>query len=63
MHSKERVNMVVRKPKYLEIYFLNYQSGEATLKPDAASSLALELLPSLQKAVGARMRLGFRKRP
>jgi hypothetical protein len=55
MHSRERVTMVMREPKYLERYFLDYQNGEATLKPDAPSSLARELLPSLQKAVGAAL--------
>lgn len=50
MYSGESVTVVVRDPKYFERYFLDYQSGTATLKPDVASSIVQGLLPSLQKA-------------
>lgn len=50
MYSGESVTVVVRDPKYFERYFLDYQSGTATLKPDVASSIIQGLLPSLQKA-------------
>jgi hypothetical protein len=49
MYSGESLTVVVEKPKPFERYFLDYQSGQATLKPDVASSIVQGLLPSLQK--------------
>jgi len=50
MYSGESVTVVVQNPNGFERYFLDYQSGQATLKPDVASSIVQGLLPSLQKA-------------
>jgi hypothetical protein len=64
MYSGERVTVVVRDPKYFERYFLDYQSGQATLKPDVASSIVQGLLPSLQKAGEIKAQaLGFNTQP
>jgi hypothetical protein len=50
MYSGESVTVVVEHPNYFERYFLDYQSGQATLTPDVASSIVQGLLPSLLKA-------------
>ena len=49
MYSGEIVTVVVENPKPFERYFLDYQSGQATLKPDVASSLIQAMLPALGK--------------
>ncbi len=49
MYSGESITVVLQNPKEFERYFLDYQSGAATLKPDVASSIVQGLLPSLQK--------------
>ncbi|MGB9069420.1 MAG: hypothetical protein WCC21_12705 [Candidatus Acidiferrales bacterium] len=49
MYSGETVTVVVENPNPFERYFLDYQSGQATLKPDVASSLIQGLLPALGK--------------
>jgi hypothetical protein len=50
MYSGERVTVVVKQANTFERYFLDYQSGQATLTPDVASSIVQGLLPSLLKA-------------
>lgn len=50
MYSNQAVTVVVKNPKPYERYFLDYQTGQATLKPDVASSIVQGLLPSLAKA-------------
>jgi hypothetical protein len=50
MYSGERIIVVLQNPNGFERYFLDYTSGQATLKPDVASSIVQGLLPSLQKA-------------
>jgi hypothetical protein len=49
MYSGETVTVVVENPNPFERYFLDYQSGQATLKPDVASGLIQGLLPALGK--------------
>ena len=49
MYSGESVTVVVENPKTFERYFLDYQSGQATLKPDVVSSVIQGLLPGLAK--------------
>lgn len=50
MYEGGSVTVVLRGPNSFERYFLDYQTGTATLKPDVASSIVQGLLPSLQKA-------------
>ena len=50
MYSGEVLTVVVKNANTFERYFLDYQSGQATLKPDVASSIVQGLLPSLLKA-------------
>jgi len=38
------------EPLFFERYFLDYQTGQATLSPDVTSSIIQGLLPSLAKA-------------
>jgi hypothetical protein len=49
MYSKEALIVVIKNPKRYERYFLDYQTGQATLTPDVASSIVQGLLPSLNK--------------
>jgi len=49
MYSNQTLTIVVKNPYSFERYFLDYQSGQATLTPDVASSIVQGLLPSLQK--------------
>jgi hypothetical protein len=49
MYSDQRLTVVVKHPKEFERYFLDYQTGQATLVPDVTSSIAQGLLPSLGK--------------
>lgn len=49
MYSNQTLTVVVARPKFFERYFLDYQSGQATLTPDVASSIVQGLLPSLLK--------------
>jgi len=50
MYSNQVLTVIVKKPKPYESYFLDYQSGQATLSPDVATSIVQGLLPSLAKA-------------
>jgi len=50
MYSGESLTVVVEHPNYFERYFLDLQTGQATLTPDVASSIVQGLLPSLLKA-------------
>ncbi len=49
MYSGESVTVIVENPKPFERYFLDYQSGQATLQPDVASSIIQAMLPALGK--------------
>jgi hypothetical protein len=49
MYSDQRLTVVVKNPKFYERYFLDYQSGQATLTPDVASSIIQALLVPLGK--------------
>ena len=49
MYSNQTLTVIVKNPNRFERYFLDYQSGQATLTPDVASSIVQGLLPSLQK--------------
>jgi hypothetical protein len=49
MYSDQVFTIVVKNPKYYERYFLEYQTGQATLSPDVTSSIVQGLLPSLGK--------------
>jgi hypothetical protein len=50
MYSGEILTVVVKNPYTFERYFLDYQSGQAALKPDVAASVIQPLLSPLQKA-------------
>ena len=50
MYSNQALTVVVKNPKPYEWYFLDYQTGQATLTPDVASSIVQGLLPSFAKA-------------
>ena len=50
MYSGQTIAVIVKTPKTFERYFLDYQSGQATLSPDVASSVVQGLLPGLAKA-------------
>lgn len=49
MYSGQKVTVVLASPYPFERYFLDYTSGQASLRPDVASSIVQGLLPSLQK--------------
>lgn len=49
MYSNQKLTVIVTTPKTYERYFLDYQSGQATLTPDITSSIVQGLLPSLAK--------------
>src|SRR3984957_9368682 len=49
MYSGERITVVVKQPNTFERYFLDYQSGQATVTPDVASAIVQGLMPSLPK--------------
>jgi hypothetical protein len=49
MYSKEAVTLIAKNPKPYERYFLDYQSGQATISPDVASSIVQGLLAPLAK--------------
>lgn len=49
MYSSQIVVVVIKNPKDYERYFLDYQSGQATLTPDVTSSIVQGFLPSLGK--------------
>lgn len=49
MYSDQVLTVIVKNPKYYERYFLDYQTGQATLSPDVTSSIVQGLLPSLGK--------------
>ena len=49
MYSNQTLTVIVARPKFFERYFLDFQSGQATLTPDVASSIVQGLLPSLLK--------------
>jgi hypothetical protein len=48
MYSNQALTLIVKKPRAYERYFLDYQSGQAALSPDVASSVLQGLLPSLK---------------
>jgi hypothetical protein len=52
MYSDKTVTVIVKNPKTFERYFLDYQTGQATLSPDIASSIVQGLLPGLGKVNG-----------
>jgi len=49
MYSNKTFTVIVSNPKTFERYFLDFQSGQAALTPDVASSIVQGLLPSLAK--------------
>ena len=49
MYSNQTLITIVKNPKFYERYFLDYQTGQATLSPDVASSIVQGLLPNLGK--------------
>ena len=49
MYSNQTLFVIVRNPNPFERYFLDFQTGQAALTPDVASSIVQGLLPSLQK--------------
>ena len=49
MYSNQVIAVVIKHPKPYERYFLDYQTGQATLSPDVTSSIVQGLLPSLGK--------------
>jgi hypothetical protein len=49
MYSNQKLTVVVVNAKTFERYFLDYQSGQAALTPDVASSIVQGLLPALGK--------------
>jgi hypothetical protein len=49
MYSDQTITVIVKSPKPFERYFLDYQSGQANLLPDVASSIVQGLLPQLAK--------------
>jgi hypothetical protein len=50
MYSDQTLTIVVKNPWFFERYFLDYQTGQATLSPDVASSIVQGFLPALAKA-------------
>jgi hypothetical protein len=50
MYSGQTLTVIVKAPFFFERYFLDFQTGQATLTPDVASSILQGLLPSLAKA-------------
>jgi hypothetical protein len=52
MYSNQTLFTIVKNPKFYERYFLDYQTGQATLSPDVASSIVQGLLPNLGKFGG-----------
>jgi hypothetical protein len=49
MYSGQTVTAIVKAPKTFERYFLDYQTGQANLSPDVASTIVQGFLPSLAK--------------
>jgi len=49
LYSGVTLTLVVKHPKSFERYFLDYQSGQATLNPDSASMIVPGLFPSMAK--------------
>jgi hypothetical protein len=49
MYSNQVLTVIIKNAKPFERYFLDYQSGQATLTPDVASGVVQGLLPSLAK--------------
>ena len=50
MYSGANLTVIVKDPIFFERYFLDYQSGQASLSPDVASSIVQGLLAPLAKA-------------
>jgi hypothetical protein len=50
MYSDQTLTVIVKNPLFFERYFLDYQTGQATLSPDVTSSIIQGFLPSLAKA-------------
>jgi len=49
MYSNTKLTVIVTNPRTFERYFLDYQSGQATLTPDITSNIVQGLLPALGK--------------
>jgi hypothetical protein len=49
MYSDQIVTVVIKNPKDYERYFLDYQTGQATVTPDVTSSIVQGLLPAMGK--------------
>jgi len=49
MYSDQTLTVIVKNPLFFERYFLDFQTGQAVLTPDVASSIVQGLLPSLAK--------------
>ena len=49
MYSGQSIIVIVKQPNTFERYFLDYQSGQATVTPDIASAIVQGLMPSLPK--------------
>ena len=49
MYSHQTLITIVKNPKYYERYFLDYQTGQAALSPDVASSIVQGFFQSLAK--------------
>jgi len=49
MYSDQTLAVIVKNPLFFERYFLDYQTGQATLSPDVTSGIVQGLLPSLAK--------------
>ncbi len=49
MYSDKTLTVVIKNPKNFERYFLDVQSGQATLNPDFASSIVQGMLPAMGK--------------
>ena len=50
MYSNQTLITIVKNPKNYERYFLDYQTGQAALSPDVASSIVQGLFSNLAKA-------------
>jgi hypothetical protein len=49
MYSDQSLTVIVKRPKTYERYFLDYQSGQATISPDIASAIVQGMFPSFAK--------------
>jgi hypothetical protein len=49
MYSDQALTVIVKNPLPYERYFLDYQTGQATLSPDVTASIVQGLIPSMGK--------------